>query len=82
MSKDTVEVQWVWADMILKTDDKYDIISEGKKRILVIKDSILADAGKYAAMVGESKATARLKVIGKIDFIQVYMQILFYHFII
>uniref|UniRef100_A0A8C3S4V6 Titin n=1 Tax=Chelydra serpentina TaxID=8475 RepID=A0A8C3S4V6_CHESE len=71
ISKDGFEVQWLRGNKVLEAGDKYDIISDGKKRLLVIKDSILGDEGKYSIMVGGIKATAHLKVIGKLLFILV-----------
>uniref|UniRef100_A0A8C0EK92 Titin n=1 Tax=Bubo bubo TaxID=30461 RepID=A0A8C0EK92_BUBBB len=76
VSKEAITVQWLRGDTVLEAGDKYDIISDGKKRTLVVKDSILGDAGKYTVMVGEAKATARLTVIGKLYFINVQVHIL------
>lgn len=76
VSKEAITVQWLRGDTVLEPGDKYDIISDGKKRTLVVKDSILRDAGKYTVMVGEAKATARLTVIGKFCFINVQVHIL------
>lgn len=80
VSKEAITVQWLWGDTVLESGDKYDIISDGKKRTLVIKDSTLGDAGKYIVMVGEAKATARLTVIGKLYFINIQLHILLYSF--
>lgn len=76
VSKEAIAVQWLRGDTVLEPGDKYDIISDGKKRTLVIKDSVLGDAGKYSIMVGESKATAKLTVIGKLYFISVQVNVL------
>lgn len=65
VSKEAFEVQWLRGDTVLEAGEKYDIISDGKKRVLVIKESALDDEGGYSAMVAGSKATARLRVIGK-----------------
>lgn len=78
VSKEAITVQWLRGDTVLEPGDKYDIISDGKKRTLVVKDSILGDAGKYTVMVGEVKATARLTVIGKLYFVYVQLHILFH----
>uniref|UniRef100_A0A8C3KHS4 Titin n=1 Tax=Calidris pygmaea TaxID=425635 RepID=A0A8C3KHS4_9CHAR len=77
VSKEAITVQWLRGDTVLEPGDKYDIISDGKRRTLVVKDSILGDAGKYTVMVGEAKATARLTVIGKFYFMNVQVHILF-----
>lgn len=65
VSKDSYEVKWFKGDEELKTDDKYEIVSDGKKRMLIIKNSIPKDEGTYAVMIGSSRATAELAVIGK-----------------
>lgn len=44
--------------------DKYNIISDGKRKMLIIKDCTLDDKGPYVALVGSTKATAELTVIG------------------
>lgn len=68
VSKEAITVQWLRGDTVLEPGDKYDIISDGKKRTLVVKDSILGDTGMYTVMVGDAKATAHLAVIGKLYF--------------
>lgn len=75
VSKEAIAVEWMRGDKVLEPDDKYNIISDGKKRTLVVKDSVPGDAGKYTVRVGEAKATARLTVIGKLYFINVQMHI-------
>uniref|UniRef100_A0A8U8C7U8 Uncharacterized protein n=1 Tax=Geospiza parvula TaxID=87175 RepID=A0A8U8C7U8_GEOPR len=69
VSKEAITVQWLRGDTVLEPGDKYDIISDGKKRTLVVKESVLGDTGMYTVMVGEAKATAHLAVIGKFYFI-------------
>lgn len=67
VSKEAFEVQWVKSDTVLESGDKYDITSDGKKRILVVKDAVpKEDEGVYAAMIGLSRAPAELTVIGKL----------------
>lgn len=68
VSKDGVDVQWLRGDTVLEAGDKYDIFSDGKKRVLVIKESVLDDEGRYIVMLGDVKAKAQLKVIGKFLF--------------
>lgn len=72
MSKDGVDVQWLRGDTILEAGDRYDIFSDGKKRVLAIKESVLDDEGRYTVMLGDVKAKAQLKVIGKV-FFSLYM---------
>lgn len=65
ISKESFEVQWKRDDKTLESGDKYDIIADGKKRILVVKDATLQDMGTYVVMVGAARAAAHLTVIGK-----------------
>lgn len=65
LSKESFAVQWKRDDKTLESGDKYDIIADGKKRILVVKDATLQDMGTYVVMAGAARAAAHLTVIGK-----------------
>lgn len=65
ISKESFEVQWKRDDQTLESGDKYDVIADGKKRVLVVKDATLQDMGTYVVMVGAARAAAHLTVIGK-----------------
>uniref|UniRef100_A0A6I8QTY6 Titin n=1 Tax=Xenopus tropicalis TaxID=8364 RepID=A0A6I8QTY6_XENTR len=66
VSKEAYEVQWVKNDTVLESGDKYDISSDGKRRILVVKNCVpKEDEGIYAVMIGSSRAPAELTVVGK-----------------
>lgn len=58
-------VIWSKGTDILKIGEKFDIIADGKKHILVINDSQFDDEGEYTAEVDGKKSTARLFVEGK-----------------
>ncbi len=64
VSKDTYEVKWLKGDKELQSDDKYDIISEGKKRVLVVKNCELKDEGGFVVLIGTTRASADLTVLG------------------
>lgn len=68
VSKETYEVKWFKGDKELEDGDKYQIVSDGKKRTLVIKNCELKDEGGYAVIIGATKASADLKVLGKAPF--------------
>ncbi|KAI1237130.1 Titin, partial [Lamprotornis superbus] len=53
-------VIWSKGTDILKIGEKFDIIADGKKHILVINDSQFDDEGEYTAEVDGKKSTARL----------------------
>lgn len=65
VSKDTYDVKWFRGDKELASGDKYTIISEGKRRALIVKNCDLKDEGNYVAHIGAIKASASLAVIGR-----------------
>lgn len=64
VSKDTYEVKWLKGDIELQSDDKYEIITEGKKRVLVVKNCELKDEGGFVVLIGTTRASADLTVLG------------------
>lgn len=64
VSKDSYDVKWLRGDKELQTDDKYEIISDGKSRILVVKKCELSDEGPFVALIGATRASADLIVLG------------------
>lgn len=65
VSKETHELKWFRGDKELETGDKFTIVSEGKRRVLMVKDCQLRDEGGYVAHIGAIKASADLVVTGK-----------------
>ena len=63
----TLEANVIWSKGpdIIKSSDKFDIITDGKKHILVINNSQFDDEGVYTAEVEGKKTSARLFVTGK-----------------
>lgn len=83
ISKESFEVLWKRDNETLEPGDKYDIIADGKKRILVVKDATLQDMGTYVVMVGAARAAAHLTVIGKFVFAStVYSHLYLWSFLI
>lgn len=66
VSKETYEVKWFRGNQQVETGDKYTVVSEGKRRALVVKNCELKDEGSYVAHIGSVKASADLSVIGKL----------------
>lgn len=58
-------VIWSKGPDIIKASDKFDIIADGKKHMLVINDSQFDDEGVYTAEVEGKKTSAQLFVTGK-----------------
>lgn len=65
VSKETYEVKWFRDDKEVEPGDKYTVVSEGKRRVLIVKNCELKDEGGYVAHIGSIKASADLCVIGK-----------------
>lgn len=65
VSKDTYDVKWLKGDKELEAGDKYQMVSDGKKRTLVIKNCELKDEGGYVVIIGVTRASADLRVLGK-----------------
>lgn len=65
VSKETYEVKWFRGNKELETGDKFTIVSEGKRRVLTVKNCELKDEGGYVAHIGTIKASADLLVTGK-----------------
>lgn len=66
VSKETYEVKWFRGNQQVETGDKYMVVSEGKRRALIVKNCDLKDEGSYEAHIGSVKASADLSVIGKL----------------
>lgn len=65
VSKETFEVRWLKDDKELEAGDKFQMVSDGKRRTLVIKSCELKDEGGYVVMIGTTRASADLTVLGK-----------------
>lgn len=65
VSKETYEVKWFRGDKEVETGDKFAIVSEGKRRVLIVKNCEMKDEGRYVAHIGAIKASADLLVTGK-----------------
>ena len=66
VSKETYEVKWFRGDKELEAGDKYKMISDGKKRTLLIQSSECKDEGGYIVVIGGNRASADLTVLGMI----------------
>lgn len=65
VSKETFEVQWRKDDRELEEGDKYQMIRDGKRRMLVITNCEVKDEGGYTVVIGPTRASADLTVLGK-----------------
>lgn len=65
VSKETFEVRWLKDEQELQAGDRYQLVSDGKRRTLVIRKSELRDEGGYVVMIGTTRASADLTVLGQ-----------------
>ncbi|GAA6066201.1 titin isoform X1, partial [Tachysurus ichikawai] len=64
ITKDVSKVIWYRGSDIISSDQKYDIIDDGKKHMLVINHSEFDDEGDYSIEVLSKTSTAKLTVEG------------------
>uniref|UniRef100_A0A8C1GY53 Titin n=1 Tax=Cyprinus carpio TaxID=7962 RepID=A0A8C1GY53_CYPCA len=67
VSKENYEVKWFKGDKEITTDDKYEIVVDGKRRALIVKNCELKDEGAFTAHIGSVKATEALKIIQPLE---------------
>lgn len=65
ITKDVSKVMWYRGDDIITPDQKYDIIDDGKKHMLIINCCEFDDEDNYTIEVLGKTSTARLTVEGK-----------------
>lgn len=66
VSKANAEVTWYKGDEELPEGGRYDQLMDGRKRILIIKDLRMADAGEYNCRLSPTvRTSATLKINGK-----------------
>ncbi|XP_062287346.1 titin-like [Scomber scombrus] len=70
ISKENYQVRWMKDEKELEEGDKYQIISDGKRRTLVIKDCDPKDEGGYVVMIGPNEASVNLTVEEEARFIK------------
>ncbi len=65
ITKDVSKVMWYRGDDVITPDQKYDIIDDGKKHMLIINCCEFEDEDEYTIAVLGKISTARLTVEGK-----------------
>lgn len=65
ITKDVSKVMWYRGSDIISSDQKYDIIDDGKKHMLVINHCEFDDEGDYSIEVLSKTSRAKLTVEGK-----------------
>lgn len=66
VSKPEADVTWYFGDRELPEGGRYEQMVDGKRRILLIRDLKMADAGQYTCQLSASvKTTGSLKINGE-----------------
>ena len=65
VSKPNAEVNWFKGDEEVPDGGRFEHISDGRKRILLIRNAHPEDVGKYTCKLPSSSTTGKLTVHGK-----------------
>lgn len=65
LSRAGTSVRWLKDGKAIRKSQKYDLLSEGSRAVLVVRKASLKDSGEYTCETEASKSTARLCVEGK-----------------
>lgn len=65
LSRAGTSVRWLKDGKAIRKSQKYDVLSEGTRAVLVVHKASLKDSGEYTCETEASKSTARLRVEGK-----------------
>ncbi|CAO2643307.1 Obscn [Lemmus lemmus] len=62
LSRAGISVRWLKDGKAIRKSQKYDLLSEGTRAVLVVREASLKDSGEYTCETEASKSTARLLV--------------------
>ncbi|KAK7798725.1 hypothetical protein U0070_000242 [Myodes glareolus] len=62
LSRAGTSVRWLKDGKAIRKSQKYDLLSEGTRAVLVVREASLKDSGEYTCETEASKSTARLLV--------------------
>lgn len=65
LSRAGSSVRWLKDGKAIRKSQKYDLLSEGTRAVLVVRKASLKDSGEYTCETEASRSTARLCVEGK-----------------
>lgn len=65
LSRAGTSVRWLKDGKAIRKSQKYDLLSEGTRAVLVVRKASLKDSGEYTCETEASKSTAKLCVEGK-----------------
>lgn len=65
LSRAGASVRWLKDGKAIRKSQKYDLLSEGTRAVLVVRKASLKDSGEYTCETEASKSTAKILVEGK-----------------
>ena len=65
INKSNLRGEWYKSDVPLKRNEKYDIISDGRKHSLIVEDAQVKDEGQFMVRFKDVTAEAKLFIHGK-----------------
>ena len=66
VNDENAEVEWVKHGKVLKPSEKYELISDGTKRTLIIKEVVPVDGARYTCQLPKDKTAAGVDVQSKL----------------
>lgn len=66
LSRAGTSVRWLKDGKAIRKSQKYDLLSEGTRAVLVVREASIKDSGEYTCETEASRSTARLLVEGKL----------------
>lgn len=70
ISREPKVFRWLKGTQELKADDKFDILTEGKRHILVVKSAAYDDEAKYMFEAEDKRTSAKLIIQGHYSLLQ------------
>ena len=65
LSREAKTFRWLKGSEELKADDKFEILSEGKRHTLVVKSAAYDDEAKYMFEAEDKRTAGKLVIQGK-----------------
>lgn len=65
ISRQPKSIRWLKGSKEITTDDKFEVLQEGKRHILVVKSAAYEDEAKYMFEAEDKRTSAKLVIQGK-----------------
>lgn len=67
ISRPPKSFRWLKGSQEITTDDKFEVLQEGKRHILVVKSAAYEDEAKYMFEAEDKRTSAKLVIQGKVE---------------